>query len=265
MGPIDHIAAQYVDPAPGLTLAFYFRDEDIKFEVSLYNEGQSPIHLGWDRSDIQRRVSFRWINLPEEQVDKNLRIEPYELVSVPKNGKLEQVEKVIDLQPGDSVAVRWRLRTVNESPLAPGRYELAANPLLPGFQEGKVNDKVRLNVNNHHVFEVREALTVRDNIERLLRNAIRGSWRGDYDGAIQKLNQALVLHSNSQVAYILLGTFNSQRGHYEDAVRAYQRAIEIMESDLDRLIPEYRKRSPHWNSAIQRLKQQLEITKAKIK
>lgn len=265
MGPIDHIAAQYVDPAPGLTLAFYFRGEEIKFEVSLYNEGESPIHLGWERSDIQRQISFKWIALPEKQLGKDLLLEPYELVSAPKNGNLERVDKVADLQPGDSVAVRWRLKTVNESPLVPGRYELVAKPLLPSSQEGKTIGKVRLNVNNHHVFEVRKALTVRDNIERLLRDAIWSSWRGDSGGAIEKLNQVLVLHPNSQVAYNLLGRFHGESGRYEDAVRAYQRAIEIMESDLDHLMPEYRKRSPHWRAAIQGLKQQLETTKAKMK
>jgi len=94
MSPVDHIAAHYVDPSPGLTLAFYFRGDEIKFSVSLFNEGDAPVHLGWGRSDVQKQVSFNFIDLPEDQQEKSLLLVPYELVLRPKDGKLEPVESI---------------------------------------------------------------------------------------------------------------------------------------------------------------------------
>jgi tetratricopeptide (TPR) repeat protein len=51
--------------------------------------------------------------------------------------------------------------------------------------------------------------------------------QGDYDGAEENYNKALIIRPNSDILYVNLGSLNFQRAHYKQALEYFKKGIEL--------------------------------------
>ncbi len=120
-------------------------------------------------------------------------------------GAIAQYEQAVELDPDD-----W------------GTYGSYSNYLS---KLGRTNEALRV---------IRSAY-VRDTLSALLSGAL--SWRlreaRDYDGAIAQFEKTLALKPNDGDAYYGLALTYAEKGVYEEALRASQKAVELLDPGDD--------------------------------
>uniref|UniRef100_A0A7C3PGW1 Tetratricopeptide repeat protein n=1 Tax=Oscillatoriales cyanobacterium SpSt-418 TaxID=2282169 RepID=A0A7C3PGW1_9CYAN len=208
----------------------FFSDEPIIFEVSLSNGTNQLVPIS---SKDGRWSNFISVTLYKDSVlipsnEATLMSVTPEIKSPPNS---QTVRDLSLLYPREQIQTDARLKLRGSVRLPVGIYklELWLNPSRLGDKFPYPNRKIPAIIS----FEVREVKSRADQLDYYMRQAIRSRWNKEYERALEFLNKMLALNRNSIPAHIELGRLHCDQGKVEEAVRLFEKAIKIIETNAD--------------------------------
>lgn len=140
-----------------------------------------------------------------------------------------EVSGLDSLKPGESLQSLWKLTSELES----GDYELIVGFAADGEYGGKDTWKREMRPIN---FTVKKVESEEDKLNVLFRRGASLFAQGETDAAITELRNLLSVHPNCAFAYEYLGHCHRGRKDREEAVKMYEKAMEIIREDQDEKI-----------------------------
>lgn len=233
----NHTGEEFIAPPKGLTRAVYYPGEEIKFRITLINdENKQDIVLTLPEKKITSNVTIRWIKLPDRASEPALKIQPAEVYKGLDITRSAQIENLTKLGPHEAVSSEWRLILRNGFTLIPGEYEFKVSYTLPAeIQQRLMRSGEKVVVHGTSLrFEVREPATFEDQLEKMYRGAARDYYfNGNHKKAVAQLERLLVAYPTSSAAHYFLGHIASNSGDYAQAVKHFEKALQLLASNAD--------------------------------
>ncbi len=217
-------------PASGADFVI-FQGEPIEVELEIFNEGSQEAVVvtgGRKPRDVFQMVVVE-APVPKMSSRLSLDISPsvkLKLIGAEKTARWS--ERMVS-PPHSGLKFKAIVRSESEH-LWPGIYKLKFYSLLKS-----ASGKEILANNNTFAFEIRSIETIENRLEVLGRQAMRLFARGEYQEAEKKLNELLLLYPNSSGSYTMKGHIALALGRKGEAIKAYRKAIDLLQSKMDTL------------------------------
>ncbi len=221
-------------PAEGAYFVF-FQGEPITVRLDILNEGSKKAMVV--ANELRPEEAFRMtvLKAPTPEVKGRLGIEvsPSVKLILPKTAISAEWSERIELPPRSRLYFEARVTSEQEA-LPPGIYHLKFRCRLKSASGKEIPAHSEI-----FQFEIRAVETFEDRLEVLRRQAARLSTRGEYEEAEKKLDELLLLYPNSSHSYIEKGNMAMVQGKKDEAAKAYQRALDLLQSRMDTIYLSY--------------------------
>lgn len=268
VSPFNHTGEEFIAPPKGLTRAVYYPGEEIKLRITLINdENKQDIMLTLPEIKITYNVTIRWVKLPDGASESALKIQPagvYKGLDITRSAQIENLTK---LGPHEAVSSEWRLALRNGIMLIPGEYEFKVSYTLPaGIQQRLMRSGEKVVVHGTSFrFEVREPSTFEDQLERMYRGAARDYYlSGNRKKAVAQLERLLVAYPTSSAAHYFLGHIASNSGDYVQAIKHFEKALQLLESNADTIRLKHMGSGSNKDHLIATLKGEIRLANEKL-
>lgn len=219
----------YVPPPKGSANFVFFQGEPVMIELEVFNESSKQstvLAKGMALKDAFRMVV---LEAPSAKPQSELGIEVSPLLKL----KLPNVEtearwsEQIVLPPQSGLKVQVKI-TSGQDHLPAGSYSLKFQCLL----KRAARKDIQVHTDTF-AFEVRSVETFGDRLEVVRRQAMRLFTTGKPKEADQRLTELLQLYPNSSISYTIKGHIAMSLGKNDEAVRLYQKALDLLQSRMD--------------------------------
>lgn len=220
-------------------LYVFFQAEPISIELRLINRTKLPVPISSPTS--------RWLDLVSWNIYKdNIELDnkKFKMVNLSAETKIDstgatvaKTNKAMELSTigsGEGVKIELGFTQADGSGLKSGVYKvrLTLTPKSLGSRFPMANRQIPAEV----VFGVKEVITKNDRLNYYSNLAERHRRSKEYGRALEFISKMLELNQNSTPAFNTLGWIYFDQGKTNQAVEAINKAIRIIEMNLD---PEY--------------------------
>lgn len=264
---IDRVGEEFVPPRGGVRAIFY-PGEEIKLKIILFNDGdKADILLSSQNAKVTKHLAIQWIDLPNDVSKTALMVRPGEIYKGLNVNSSARIKNVTKLGPREKIAIELRVSGKDNSSLVPGHYELQVSYVIPAEIEQQMRwSKERLLVNTARFrFEVREPTTLEDRLEIMYRSATREYYfNQNQDKAVAQLRQLLTVYPVSSAVYYFLGHIASNSGDYVQAIKHFEKALQLLESNADTIRLKHMGSGSNKDHLIATLKGEIRLANEKL-
>jgi hypothetical protein len=220
----------FVDPPKNGFGALYYYGDDPEFEVILINRKEQNVSVQWATADMVTPV-FREVptgKLGEELRFKQLNEHP--VVMWREEPQTTVRETSVSLPPENYISLRFRVVTETGEKPPPGDYAIEVGCQL------KIGDsKEERAFKSLLAFEIREPNTLPDRVCFISFKAMKHFDEKNYTAAEKTIREAIELYPPFSAGYSLLGYFKEHQGQDAEALKYYERALELLKTKQDYL------------------------------
>jgi tetratricopeptide (TPR) repeat protein len=219
----------FVDPPRNRIHSLYYYGDEPECEVILANETREELTLHW----ITDVVTPRFVKTPAEKWEGKFQFRQLSDRPILKSGQQQIALETTTatLRPGDRVTVTFRIITESGEKPPPGDYEIELNCKVVGLAGVKGEWVFQKSLG----FEIREPKTLTERVSFLSLKARRYLSEKNYTAAEEAINQALQLYPFHSAGFSILALSRESQGRYEEAIRYYEKAVELLETRQDYL------------------------------
>jgi tetratricopeptide (TPR) repeat protein len=227
-------AEEFVLPS-GRTRNIVYPGEQIRAVIRLYNDSDEEVRLSLRPAKMTQLITIQWAEAPNKQSESRPALQPGKMYKGEDIKPSAEIERLDKLGPQETMTTEWTLAAKDTSALVPGDYEIKVSYVVPPEIEQqlqRLGQRIAVHGASYR-FEVREPTTLEDRLEILHRAAVRAYLSKNYDQAVSKVNELLAVYPNSSAGYTLLGYIYFDQGDYAQAIKADEKALELLESGAD--------------------------------